>query len=266
MILGGVHGNERTGIRAVRWLRARFGRGGERIARGTLTVAFGNPRAIRLDMRGSAPHRDLNRSFLPEKLAAPSIYEEERAAVLAPIIAGADVLVDLHAVNTPSEPFVIATDHDGRRAELATAFPCRKYVVAPDAIIPGTTDGWIGRNGGYGIGYESGHMADLTRMDEVKTGVDRIMRQLGLLGAGGRTGERQAVIRIEEALLLEGETFAFAAGRGRTSFEPVRKGDVLGHADGRPVRASFSGLLLFPKPKRLHRTGSPIGFLASGPR
>ena len=40
IVLGGVHGNERTGVQAVRWLKERFGSKGERLARGTLTVAL----------------------------------------------------------------------------------------------------------------------------------------------------------------------------------------------------------------------------------
>lgn len=262
LVLGGVHGNERTGVQAVRWLRERFGPAGERLTRGTLTVALGNPEAVRRNTRGSAPHHDLNRCFKADLLAAPRTYEEKRAAVLATYIAEADALVDLHAVNTPSKPFAIATSHDPLRSALAAAFPCDTYVVASDQVIPGSTDGWIDRCGGYGIGYESGYMKDLTRMAEVKAGVDRIMRKLGLYGSPRIGTRKQKVITIEEPLILEGESFTYAADRGKTSFEPVAKGDVLGLMDGKPLKAPFSGLLLFPKPKRLHKTGSPVGFLA----
>lgn len=264
LVLGGVHGNERTGVQAVRWLRERFGAKGERLTRGTLTVALGNPEAVRRNTRGSAPHQDLNRCFKAELLAAPKTYEEKRAAVLAAHIAEADALVDLHAVNTPSKPFVVATAHDPRRVALGAAFPCDTYVVAPDEVIAGSTDGWIERCGGYGIGYESGYMKDLTRMAEVKSGVDRIMRKLGLLRASlaPKCQAPQSVIALEEAIMLEGESFTYAEGRGKTSFEPVAKDEVLGLMDGKPLKAPFSGLLVFPKPKRLHKTGSPVGFLA----
>lgn len=262
MILGGVHGNELTGIQAVRWLGERFGAKGERLTHGALTVALGNPEAVRKDARGSAPHRDLNRCFKAELLIAPKTYEEKRAVVLAAFIAEADVLVDLHAVNTPSKPFVIATEADPDRLALGANFPCDTYVVAPDAIIPGSTDGWIGRCGGYGLGYESGYMKDLTRLAEVKVGVERIMRKLGLIAGAKGILSKQAVITIEEPLMLTGESFTYAEGRGLTSFEPVAKGDVLGYMDGRPLKAPFSGQLIFPKPKRLHAPGLPVGFLA----
>ena len=262
MILGGVHGNELTGIHAVRWLLKRFGRGGERLTAGMLTVALGNPEAIRRNTRGSARHQDLNRCFKSETLSAPETYEEQRAAELAPLIASVDALVDLHAVNTPSEPFVVATEYDPGRADLGRAFACKTFLVAPDEIIAGSTDGWIGKHGGCGIGYESGHMKDLSRLIGVKEGLDRILKKLGLMPGPVGVGEKQAVVRIEQSILLEGERFAFAPGRGKTSFEPFTKGDTLGFMDGRAVKAPFSGQLLFPKPKRLHKTGSPVGFLA----
>ncbi len=262
MVLGGVHGNELTGIHAVRWLLKRFGQEGDRLAAGALTIALGNPKAIRRNTRGSAPHRDLNRCFKSEILSGPKTYEERRAVALAPLIADADALVDLDAVNTPSEPFVVATEYDPGRADLGSAFACGTFLVAPDEIIAGSTDGWIGKHGGYGIGYESGYMKDLSRLVGVKDGLDRILKKLGLISGRVGVGERQAVVRIEEPILLEGKAFAFAPGRGKTSFEPFVKGDTLGFMDGRAIKAPFTGQLLFPKPKRLHKTGSPVGFLA----
>lgn len=262
MVLGGVHGNELTGIQAVRWLKKRFGERGERLASGTLTLGFGNPEAIRRNTRGSAPHQDLNRCFKKELIAAPRTYEEKRAAVLAKHMAEVDILVDLHAVNTPSKPFVIATSDDSDRLALGAAFPCDTFVVAPDEIIAGSTDGWIDRCGGYGIGYESGYVKDLARVREVKAGIDRILHMLGLLPVKKVETRQRKIIQMTEAIILRGERFAFAANRGKASFEPFRKNDLLGTMDGKPVTAPHDGLLLFPKPKRLHKTGLPVGFLA----
>ncbi len=262
LVLGGVHGNELTGIQAVRWLRKRFGARGERLTSGTLTVGFGNPEAIRRNTRGSAPHQDLNRCFTKEKIAAPVTYEEKRAAVLARYMDGADILVDLHAVNTPSKPFVIATAEDANRLALGAAFPCDTFVVAPDEVIAGSTDGWIGQCGGYGIGYESGYMKDLARMGEVKDGLDRILHLLGLLSKQKTEARQRKIVRMTEAIVLKGERFVFANNRGKMSFEPFRKDDLIGMMDGKRIKAPHDGLLLFPKPKRLHKTGLPVGFLA----
>lgn len=263
IVLGGIHGNELTGIEVVRALVDGFSTGGLALAAGSITLALGNPKAIALGRRATAPELDLNRSFTEAKIAHPSAYEEERAAELAPFIADADVLIDVHATNKPSKPFVVATEFDGRRGDLAKRFPCDAFVVAPDAVIGGTTDGWITRHGGFGIGYESGIAGDLTKVRRTKEAVLRIARDLRLL-AGSVRGDvyAQDVIDIEKAVVLDGRTFEFSPGKGLASFEPFAENETLGHLDGRPVTAPFDGLLLFPKPDHLRRPGLPVGFLA----
>lgn len=262
MVLGGVHGNELTGIQAVHWLKKRFGAKGERLMRGVLTFGFGNPEAIRRNTRGSAPHQDLNRCFTRKTLSSPKTYEEKRAAFLAKYMEEAQVLVDLHAVNSISKPFVILTSDDPKKLALASAFPCDTCVIASNDIISGSTDGWMDQCGGYGICYESGYAKDAARMQEVKTGLDRVFRLLGLLPARKNKVRQQKIVQITKAIILKGDRFVFEANRGKASFEPFKKNDLLGMMDGKRVVAPHDGLLLFPKPKHLHRTGSPVGFLA----
>lgn len=262
MVLGGVHGNELTGIQAVRRLRSRFGPRGERLVSGTLTVGLGNPEAVRKNMRGSVLHQDLNRCFKQEFLVAPKTYEEKRAAVLAKHMDDADILIDLHATNAPSKPFAAGTSCDTTKLALASAFPCDTYVVTPDEIISGSTDGWMDRCGGYGICYESGYAKDEARIHEVMSGLDQLLHGFGLLPIRKIDGRSQKIVHMTEALLLEGESFVFAEGRGKASFEVFMKGDLLGVMDGKRILAPYDGLLLFPKPKQLHKKGSPVGFLA----
>ena len=121
VIFGGVHGNEVTGSMLVEELRRDMEAGRVALAAGTLTLALGNPRAIASSTRGSEPHADLNRSFTPVVLSAPdradAHYEHRRARELAPLLAAADILVDLHATNKPSQPFLVCvTDTPAHRA------------------------------------------------------------------------------------------------------------------------------------------------------
>ncbi|KAG3237131.1 hypothetical protein PI124_g17875 [Phytophthora idaei] len=98
-LVGGVHGNERIGVKVLDVLRlALLGAAPlstannlfPRITRGSVTLVYGNPRAQRIDKRGSEPHADLNRCFprnlleIPESKLDPS-YEHHRAKKLAPL-------------------------------------------------------------------------------------------------------------------------------------------------------------------------------------
>jgi succinylglutamate desuccinylase len=264
IVLGGVHGNELTGIRVVNDLVSAFSGGEAALAAGTLTLALGNPEAIRLGLRATEPYADLNRSFTPEKIAGRSTYEEVRAAELAPIITEADVLIDIHATNRPSKPFVVATDHDQRRTALAARFPCDAFLVSPDEIIGGTTDGWVSRCGGYGIGFESGLASDVTRVRSTKDAVIAALGDLGLLppDAGGKPCLAKDVICLTSAVTFHGGSFEFAPGKGLASFEPFKKGELLAILDDEPIVAPHDGLLMFPKPEHLRRPGLPAAFLA----
>src|SRR3954469_25747264 len=81
LVLGGVHGNEVTGVMLVERLCALLENGAFALAAGTLTLVVGNPRAVEFGTRGSEPHADLNRSFTTEALDVngPAAYEARRA-------------------------------------------------------------------------------------------------------------------------------------------------------------------------------------------
>jgi len=263
LILGGVHGNELPGVVIVRELLEAFERTPDDLKTGTLTLAFGNPPAIARGLRGSAPHRDLNRCFLPEKMVGRSEYENRRAAGLATHIDCADVLLDLHATNKPSVPFLATTLLTAEHERLADAFDCERMLIVSPSAIEGTTDGRINARGGTGFIYESGLSSDLTSADSVRWAVHGVMAMLGMTDCPVPT-PRPAKQKYElvEPLLLTDAGFRFADGRGLASFEPMAPGDVIGRTGDGPVAAPFDGVLMFPKVPELWKVGNPLVFFA----
>lgn len=264
MLLGGVHGNELTGIAVVKRLLADFLEGKRALTRGSLILALGNLRAIERGMRGSVPHADMNRVFTARKLADPSDYEEWRASELAPFMASSDILIDIHSTNKPSKPFAVAKALDGVRLALAGCFPVEEYLVSPPEIIGGTTDAWISENGGTGLGYESGQAGDVSKVPETLDALDRVLAHLDMTHAAipFRQAVRPRISRLNEAVIMPEGGFAFAEGRGCGSFEPFAAGDVIGHSGGASVTASYDCLLMFPKIAEHRRPGAPVAFLA----
>lgn len=80
-----------------------------KLQRGTVTCALGNLEAIKQGTRGSTHDGDLNRMF-PRDPPRPTVtynsHEMRRAEILRPFLQTASVLLDLHATNKPSQPFV----------------------------------------------------------------------------------------------------------------------------------------------------------------
>jgi succinylglutamate desuccinylase len=264
VVLGGVHGNEVTGVMLVERLRADLDSGALALAGGTLTLVVGNPRAVELGTRGSEPHADLNRSFTARTLDTngPDTYEARRARELAPLIAASDLVIDLHATNKPSDPFAIAIVDNAEHREICALFPCDKLLLVPDDVIGGTTAAYAEAHGSIGLCFESGWAGDLTQVDAMRVSVETILAHVGMLVARPSAIYPQAVYALTEAILLTDRGFAFAASRGERSFEPFSKGDLIGAYGETELRAPYDGMLMFPKVPELWKVGSPVAFLA----
>lgn len=126
-----VHGNEPCGAIALDRLLAR----GFRPARGTLTLAFVNADAYAKftpsDPRASRwVDEDANRIWSPEILAQRPARSADvaRAVELMPIVAQADILLDLHSTQHPNEPLLLAGPLEKSR-RLARALGLADLVV-----------------------------------------------------------------------------------------------------------------------------------------
>ena len=106
-LLGGTHGNERTGIEVVRKLQSQFASGERTLLTGTFFLVLGNLKAIELNQRGTVLGQDLNRMFYQERIDADpdGTFEDARMRVMQPILATCDISIDIHSTNKPSQAF-----------------------------------------------------------------------------------------------------------------------------------------------------------------
>lgn len=266
MVLGGVHGNEVTGVMLVEELRQALDTGMIAPLAGKITLALGNPRAIQANTRGSESHSDLNRVFTEKHLSdtGDASYETRRARELAPILSSVDYLIDLHATNKPSEAFVVIAHDTARHRELSRFFACNKVLHVPDTIISGSTIEFVDRNCATGLCYESGWVGDLDVGGTMRRSVEAILRQAGLLApeAAPATQNIQQLFILTYAITLTEDGFTFAKNRGLYSFEPFAPGDLLGFHGSTQLTAPYKGVMMFPKVSELWRVGSPVAFLA----
>lgn len=126
-VVGGVHGDEPSGVRAVEWLRD----ADLDLRRGVRTVVA-NPAAVDADERYL--DADLNRAFPGD----PDAEERERrlAARLCSLTEDLPTL-SLHSTHSQPEPMVLASCADGTALELAAGLPT-PYVVDERPAIDGS--------------------------------------------------------------------------------------------------------------------------------
>ncbi len=138
-VVGGIHGDEPSGVRAVERLRA----AGLPLERGVKLVVA-NPPAVAAGERYL--ETDLNRSFPGD----PDGGLEERLAARLRAETGGLPTLALHATHSTTEPFALAEHTRPAAYELAARLPVRR-VVDPHPVADGDF-----RNGGPVVAVEAG--------------------------------------------------------------------------------------------------------------
>jgi len=279
IVTGAVHGNETCGTHAIRRIVTEFETGRLALIRGLVTfVPITNPKAYALGRRSG--DRNLNRKLAPTE--APREFEDQVANWLCPLLAEHEVLLDLHSFQAKGRPFVMVgpTDNDGpleptvhaakeealarrlgvqravdgwlstyargveRRQAFAAAHPGVPVDLDPRYGI-GTTE-YMRSTGGWALTLECGQHEDPGAPEVAYDAIRRTLAHLGLIDAPDPVPQT----KMESLHLYEVVDKLDAAdrfSRSWTSFDPVRRGDLIGtRADGSPVHAEEDGHIVFP--------------------
>ncbi len=267
MIIGGTHGNERTGVEVVRRLVRDITEGKQNLFAGKLTLVLGNIPAIVQNVRG-VEGRDLNRYFSPRALANDDgSAEYRRAHELVPYIAAADVVIDLHATNKPSVPFV-CSKNDAAHREVFRWFAPECILADPNFFLGGgasvTIDECADSIGKIGICFEAGWVGDDSLIANVYESAVRYLVSVGVLHGKKQDAPPYVapVYEMVDAILRDDRIFAFAEGKGLSSFEKICEGEVIGYHDADPVTSRHNGVIVFPKLPEHQSIGKPVCYIA----
>lgn len=275
-ILGGTHGNERTGVEVVRRLVADFSSGARTVAAGTVYLVLGNLEAIALNQRSTAPGggstggaHDLNRMFEQARFdrEPDGTYEDARAREMASLVLNrVEYSIDLHSVNKPSVPFLPCASTP-RHERMYRWFDTDLVVDDPNFLLgdkPVTTDEYVTVRGGVGICFETGYSSDTSKVDDVFASILNVLRDLGNVQDGGAlpTPKPKTVYTTTDKIVIDERGFAFADGMGETSFQPFHTGDVIGTQGDVPYLAPYDGVLIFPEMEEKFAPGIVATWLA----
>ncbi len=281
IVLGAVHGNETCGTRAIERVLDEIDAGSLRLGAGRLTlVPVTNPMAYA--NRRRTGDRNLNRKLAPTD--APREFEDHVANWLCPLLAGHEVLLDLHSFTAPGTPFVFIgpTDNDGaiepfaraareealalrlgvsravdgwlstyavgvaRRQELAAKFPGATLDLDPRYGI-GTTE-FMRSTGGAALTLECGQHDDPAAPEIGYRAILNTLAHLRLIEAPDPApAAAMECLSVSEVIDRLHPEDAFA--RPWRSFDPVAEGEAIGHRhDGSAIVAPFDGFIVFPNP------------------
>lgn len=265
--IGGLHGNEPSGVEALRRVGAWLDRRRPRL-RGRVLGLTGNIEALAAGVRFL--DEDLNRIFLPERVAAlrsgtgaigPATRESRQQrgllAALSTLLDGERVVfLDLHTSSAHGKPFVCIGDTLRNRG-FATRFPV-PVILGLEEQIDGALLEYVNNLGHITVGVEAGQHADTASVGYHEAFVMLALVHAGCVDADevdGLDGYRERLGRAVRGLppilevryrhpVVPDDHFVMEAGY--SNFTPVEAGEVLARDLRGPIRARESGRILLP--------------------
>ncbi|MDB5851314.1 MAG: succinylglutamate desuccinylase [Rhodoferax sp.] len=268
-----VHGNELCGAWALKGLLE----AGVRPVRGTLTLGFCNLAAFdRFDPLMHDASRfvdeDMNRQWMPDRLADANTQERRRAAALRPFVDAADWLLDLHSMHEPSAPLSL-TGPSARNVELARQMGAPEHIVVDAGHKDGVRMRDFGRfgavedNGTRSLLIECGFHGDPASRAVAQDQCQRLLVAAGTLDAataeqmlpGWRQPDapRQWALEVTGPVVAKSANFRFADDY--KGLEVIAQaGTVIGDNDGEPVVTPYDDCVLVMPSTRQARAGVTV--------
>jgi predicted deacylase len=270
-----VHGNELCGAWALKELLD----AGVRPESGSLTLAFCNLDAFdRFDANDGDASRfvdeDMNRQWIPTRLARPDTRERLRAAALEPFVKRADWLLDLHSMHEPGPPLLLVGTH-ARNLALARQLRAPAHLV----VDAGHEDGVRMRDyGRFGLPdedpsdtrsllIECGYHGDRASLDVARDQCARFLVQAGTLtepsarrwmpGWQLPDASQQWALHVTDAVVAKSANFSFTQPFEGLDLVP-RAGTVIGDNDGEPVTTPYDDCVLVMPSTRQARKGVTV--------
>jgi succinylglutamate desuccinylase len=239
LIIAGNHGNEPCGIKAFEKLLPKL-----TIESGTVFFLLGNPEAIKQDKRFT--EANLNRMFRPASTYTAKIkktYEYKRAQFIKMIMKQVDVCLDIHSTTNKSIPFIIC---EKNAKSIVQYFPksFTKTVSGFGDIEPGATDDYMDFQGKIGIGIECGQHQDLKAGKIAEEAIIAFLETRGHI----KTKKEKKVIERKKLHMYDlyySKTDTFKLTKQLDDFYEAKKGEVIAHDGGKPVKMKKDCIVVF---------------------
>ncbi len=274
IVVGGLHGNEPAGVKALLRVLPRLVADPTGIAHGRVVGLSGNRKALAAKRRYLV--HDLNRYWLPERVeklraagtssgedGAPLDGEDEELIHLdreiLRLIDEADgkvYLLDIHTTSGPKLPFA-TLDDSLRNRPFAFAFPV-PVVLGLEEELAGTLSIHVETLGVITAGFESGMHDAPDSVDRAEAAIWIALEASGVLEAGSRPEVAAARHRLAEECSGLPEVVevryrhaitpadGFRMDAGYVNFQPIAVAERLGRNHLEPITSPLPGLMLMP--------------------
>lgn len=250
-IIGGIHGNERCGVNAIKRILPEL-----KITKGKVHFLFGNPRAIKADVRFT--EQNLNRMFRNDlKESIKNSYEYQRALYIKEFLDQSNVCLDLHASYTqPSFSFAIS---EVNANHITKFLPVKVICQNMDPFEPGGTDGYMFNQGKIGICVECGYLADPASDEIAYQSIETTLQVLGMTEHSNlvETSHQQTFSIFD---VYHSKTDNFRLNQTWADFEKISQGTEIGQDGEYKISAKTDCYIVFAR--NLKKAGEEAFLLA----
>jgi len=235
VILAGVHGNEKFGVKMLKKLIPKLN-----ILKGKVTFIYANLKAIKQNKR--FVECNLNRCFLinqPQEITES--LEGKTAKEIMPYLDKADLMLDLHASFTAdSIPFIIC---DKQSFEFAQVLPFEIVSYNWDEFEPGSTDYYMNLQNKIGICVECGYLSD--KESEIR-GEKALLNFLSNAGAIDFKIQETPPSKFYQIIdLYKNKKGRFKKSRDFADFEILKEKTLVGLDGDKKIFADKNEILIF---------------------
>lgn len=266
IFIGGIHGNEPTGVIALQSVIAELEKKPFNF-RGSLYAISGNRSALASGTRFKS--QDLNRLWKGPELIdlldgdfSPANQDQkeqfEIQKTLDRILIDEDgpfYFFDLHTTSCETVPFTTVNDSRLNR-KFAQAFPV-PMILGIEEYLDGPLLSYINELGYVAFGYEGGQHYDQKAVENHKAFIYLAMGLSGMADKkdvdfetnhellAGRTKELRDIYEITHLYGIE-DNADFTMNPGYINFQEVMSGELLGYHNGKVVMSPRKGMMFMP--------------------
>ena len=268
VLFAGVHGNEPSGVVALRRVFNQL-REESIVLQGAVVGVLGNIEALQRKVR--YVQEDLNRLFLPSYIeqvkAIPSGHTAEARELLELIqrveffearAQEKPFFVDCHTTSSDSIPYISLNDGFDDSYRFAKDMPATA-VIGVEKEIPGCLSEWLNLRGWHGFTFEAGQHDAMRSVQNQEAIIWLALLHSGCLPethapaqvANARSTLRQQGTQYNKTYravssyrIREDEQFRMEPGF--VNLQEVSQGQLLAHSDGAPLYADQDGHILMP--------------------
>ena len=234
LILGGVHGDEIAGIKAIENIIKKL-----IIDNGEIYFIICNDKAIKKKERFI--EENLNRCFLKNKVSTNS-YEENLANELKPIMSQFDICLDIHnSTSKDTEPFIIC---EANAYPLINSINVKKVVSNFDKLEPGGTDYFMNSINKIGICIECGYLDDKNSVQVAENIIINFLKKTCNIKESSKNFDEKKYYFLDKTYIPK---INFVLEKKFKDFEKIKLNQIIGYDNENIIYSTNNSIILFAK-------------------